>query len=1092
MYAIGFDQLRSMGFDPGAIDPRTIQIFGNPGGMLSQRNADARPADLLENAILVEGEADGKFDRNDRIIFYGQGADRIRYLQNRSVYQFEKNLYAEENFYFITAGQRTGKRIANRADLGEGFPVVRESDDYIIYEEDRVKLRDPISGREWYGETFGATLAHEFDFSVPGITNTRPVRFVSHVLGQSFANTSFRVLLNGVLVDTQKLAPIPALRYGPKAVFRRDTFQLNALKYLLPERAQHKIRYEFRKAPGLSEGYLDKFLLNFSRALSAYDKQWTFVSSHATAPVTRFEIASVSSSAYVWDISDPVNPVNQEFLFSEGSARFSTPTSALRTFVVTSELLGPRLAESVANQNIRGVTTPGLLIVTHPDFLSEAERLASHREQHSGIAVEVVTVDQIYNEFSSGRQDVSAIRDFVKVLYDKSPAVLKNLLLIGKSSYDYKDRIKNNTNFVPTYQSRNSSDPLLTYSSDDFFTFLQANEGEWSEDPARSHSLDIGIGRLPVSSIAEARAVVSKIIKYDSERQINGSWKKRIAFVGDDGNSDDGFTIIHQQQANEISKTVETLNASIDSRKLFMGSYKKTVRPNGEIVEKLEEDIRRAFELGSLIVNYTGHGNEEQWADENVFNTRDIEDLENELFPFVVTATCEFGRHDNPLFKSGAEVLLTKENAGAIGLVTTARPVNATTNFILNEAFYEALLTRSGNSYETFGDVFRRTKNSSTSGIANRNFSLLADPSQVLALPPLNVNVTEIKTINGSDTLKALSTVVVKGEITDRSGTLATSFSGSLEATLYDKENTYVTGGRNRPFEYKQWNNTLFRGLASVNGGKFTLQFTLPKNIDYQIAPGKISMYALADQLRDDAIGSYSGFKIGGSEQNVVADNQPPVLKAFMGDTSFVNGGITTPDTWLWVKLSDNTGINISSFGIGNSAFGVLNDDEENLFILNDYYVADKDNPTSGTIRFPMKGLPPGRHSLRVKAWDLENNSGETVVDFYVTDGQEIQVESFGNYPNPFSRYSTLSFTHNRSGDDLEVNFAIYRLTGEKLIDSEFVVTNSQYQVNLVELDAQDVNGKKLLPGLYLARIIVRSLTNGSKNEQVTKLVLVN
>jgi hypothetical protein len=1093
IYRITFDFLKKMGVDPGKTDPATIKIYGNGGGMLPQSNSVERPYDLIENAIFVSGTDDGRFDRNDFILFYAEGPDKSTFDTRRQIFSFQNNLYSDKNFYFLTISADAGKRAQVSDDLGTDAPVISTFNDFTFYEKDEFSVLH--SGREWFGEKFGITTnEHSFSFPAAGITSGSPFKIVSDVLGQSYTNASFKLFMNDAQVGEQYVLPVTNSQYAAKGIHKRDTIILNSSDAGADSRTLQQVKYQFMEGQGTSEGALDFFLVSFERRLALYNDQTVFLSAQSLVNVSsRFEVGSVPDGAGIWDVTDPFNCRLQAFSLNNQVATFTTATGKLKKFIVfNNKVPAPVFVGKVPNQNLHGQPTPDLIIITHPLFKEEAQRLADHRHAFSNWSVEVVTTEQVFNEFSSGRQDVSAIRDFVKHRYDRSPTTLKALLLFGKGSYDFKERVPQNTNYVTTYESRNSLHPLQTFSSDDYFGFLENAEGNWGEDPAQNHTLDIGVGRLPVTSVDNARGIVDKIIRYDTDKKAFGYWRKRIVFVADDGSTDDGFTSLHQYQANQLAEFIEGLGIGADTRKLFMGSYAKTVQPNGEFTPRLTEDVVSSFDRGSLIINYTGHGSAKQWADEDFFNNTHITKLDNELYPFLVTATCEFGRHDDPKVISGAERAVTQKNGGAIGLVTTARPVNATTNFNLNQAFYEALFQHNENSYLSIGEVFRKTKNNSTSGVANRNFSLLCDPSLSLALPANTVHVTSLTTAKGSDTLKALSTVIARGEIRDFSGKKMTSFNGTVEVTLFDKQTSFSTIGKNNPaFAYKQWSNALFRGRATVAGGEFELNFMIPKNIAYQVAAGKFSLYASDPDTHQDASGAGVNFKIGGSETDVVADNSAPSIRLFMGDSTFVNGGITTPDTYLVADLRDNSGINISDYGIGNSIIAVL-DEDAGTYILNDYYVANTDDPASGYIRYPVKGLSPGKHTFTVRAWDVFNNSVESSVDFIVTDNQNLVVESFGNYPNPFRENTTLFFTHNRPGDDLQAQVFIQNIAGETVKSGEIMIPASDYKVNLMDLSNTDNFDKKLSAGLYLARIIVRSLTNGSKNEQVTKLIILN
>jgi hypothetical protein len=1092
VYRISFDLLKKMGVDPGKVIPKNIRIFGREGGMLPQSNAISRPHDLIECAITVIGEEDGKFDKGDYILFFAEGPDDYEYDVTRDIFRYENNLFTDRNYYFLTFGQDAGKRIGTSENVAGDFPVINSFNAFSYYEKESYNIER--SGREWYGEKFGIETSYTLTYNLPGITPGSEMKIVSDVMGQSYTDASFKLFFNNVPVVEQKIQPIPNGRYSVKGLHTRDTVPVNVNDLQAPARSSQEVRYEFVKGTGYSQGYLNFILLNFSRELALYDNQTFFLSANSlNNSISTFEISQAGADARVWDITDSYNVKGQQFELTESGATFSTATSSLKKWMVFNKSAPePAFISKVENQDLSGMATPNLLIITHPDFRIEAERLANHRATYSNWVVQVVTTQEVYNQFSGGRQDVTALRDFAKLLRDKDPSAFKAILLFGKGSYDYKDRLPNNTNFVPTYESRNSLHPLQTYSSDDYFTFLEDSEGTWEESPAQQHTLDVGVGRLPVKSIEEAQSVVNKIIQYETNETGLGSWRKKIVFVADDGNSEDGFTSLHQYQADQLATFIEEDVPDVDARRLFMGSYKKKVQPNGETVPEMTDDIRRSFDLGALIINFTGHGSEFVWTDERVLTEKTIAELKNERYPFLVTATCEFGRQDDPLQISSAERSVTQTTGGSIGLVTTARPVNATTNFSLNEAFYEALFERNGNSYNTIGEVFRRTKNNSTSGVSNRNFSLIGDPSMVLALPGYSVEITSVKTALGSDTLKALSMVTARGHILDPGGTKVVAFDGEVEATLYDKQKDFVTIGKNNPpFEYQQWDNAVFRGKATVKDGEFEFSFLMTKNISDEIGNGKLSLYANDPESRLEAKGVNTNLRIGGIQTDVGGDVTPPVIRLFIGDTTFVNGGIASSDTYLIAKLEDESGINISGYGIENSIVAQL-DNDTTTYVLNDYYVTDLDTYKKGTIRFPILGLSPGPHTLTVRARDVHNNPSEAVISFIVTDGEGLVIEEFGNYPNPFLDNTTFFFTHNRSGDDLRAQLFIFNHAGQLIRSAEISVPKSEYHINLMELNTWEDSGKKLPPGLYLARVVVRSMTNGSKNEKVTKLIVLN
>lgn len=1090
VYRISADQLKKMGFDLSKTDPKRISIFGQHGGMIPQRNSDPRPSDLVELAIQVVGEDDGAFNNQDYILFYATGPDGIRFLKNKRMFYYERNIYSDVNYYFITVSETNGKRITANA-AGTGGTVVDTFHDVFYHEKD--EHNELRSGREWYGERFDLTRQHSIEIDIPGIATAEPIRMVSDVMASSANAASFRISFNDQPVADQLVPAIPNTTYGAKGRQRRDTITFDVAAVNATQRSRQKITYSFTPgSAGRSVGYLNFFSIHVLRSLQLYGDQTLFRNASASG-LTEYRISNAPANVSIWNISNPYEPVQQNFNSDGSVIKFSAhaEVESVPEFILfNTKHLSPQLAGAVENQNLRGKSAPNFLVVTHPDFLAEAQRLAAHRDAVNNWTSLVVTTEQIYNEFSSGRQDVSAIRDYVKHLYDKNPQALKVLLLFGKCSYDFKDRIPDNTNFVPTYESRNSLSPLETYSSDDFFGFLEDAEGEWGENTfLQNHTLEIGVGRLPVKSVAEARGIVDKLIAYDLNPDRFGAWRKDFVFVADDGSNSDGFTSIHQSQANVLADDIEFNYPWYNTRKIFLGTYQKIVSPNGESTPQAKADLEEAFNK-ALVINYTGHGSEKLWADERILTEEMVDNLTNTFHPFLVTATCEFGRHDDPREISGAERSVLSGKGGSIGLVTTARPVNSSTNFSLNAAFYDALFILNVDQNLTMGEVFMHTKNNSASGVANRNFSLLGDPAMKLALPPGHIDIDEIKTIHGSDTLKALSTVVVKGRINDGNGDPATGFNGTLHATVFDKRTAFETIGKNDPaFSFEQFSNALFRGEATVKEGSFEFRFVMPRNIAYGIDYGKLSLYAFDESKTLDVAGSHTTFKVGGSEPNVTSDNTSPELAVFLGDTTFIDGGLVSPNTLLVVKVSDESGINISNYGIGNTMMAILDDDGA-VFLLNDYYTASKDDFTQGWIRFPLQNLSPGEHTLTVKVWDSHNNPAQKTVRFIVSAENAFIIDEFGNFPNPFSEETTFFFRHNRPGERISGRITVVSTTGQQIGVVEFEIPESPFEARLPF--KMTGSGKKLPPGIYLGYLQIRSLSDGRRTERVAKLIVSN
>ncbi len=1086
VYKVDYNLLKAMGLNPEQIDPGKIQVFAGVNTMLPQSNQAARINDLKELSIFISGADDGKFNTGDYLLFYGQGPDGYDLPIDRGIFHYENNLFTDFNYYFLTLGSNNGKRMTSQENITGTFPIVGEFDDLAYYETEQ--YNELHSGREWFGEQFDSRTEYTIRFEVPGIVDGSSIELISDVMGQSFGESSFQLYFNNILIGEQKIQPIFDTPYASTGNDRTDTLTVSAVTVNASAKTNQDVRLEFVKASsGRSVGYLDHLLLQTKRKLALYGEQTIFHSLKSLEqPVSLFSVANMPAAGVIWNITDPFNPQIQQHSFDSGDATFGAASGSLGKYIIISNhnYPAPKLVGAVMNQNLHGLTSLDLLIVTAPEFLAEAQRLAAFRQQKNSIMAAVVTTTQVYNEFSGGKQDVTAIRDVVKYFYDQKTGI-KNLLLFGRGSYDYRNYLPYNKNFVPTYESRNSLSPLETYSSDDYFGFLEATEGNWGENPPETHTLDIGVGRLPVKKIDEAKIIVDKLIQYENQNW--GDWRKELLFVADDGDFN-----IHQGQAELLAEGIETQHPEFNVQKIYIDAFKQVKSSIGQVSPEATTALSDAVRAGVAVVNYTGHGGEQQWMQERIFDQVSLSKWKTgPHYPFLVTATCEFGRNDDPGLISTAELSLVNKDGGSIGLVTTARPVNSSTNFTLNTAFYQALFAKKQNRFRELGAVFLETKNTSISGVANRNFTLLGDPSMTLALPNPELKVTAIKNLtSGSDTLKALSSLKITGAVYEN-GLPVTDYKGKLAASLFGKIVKETTNGdENTPFDYLAHDNILFHGQASIENGQFGFELTVPKSIDPIVGTGKLSLYASSATGKIDVTGVATQLMIGSIEKNPAVDTSGPDISLFMGDTTFINGGIAGTDSRIVAILSDESGINISSYVPENNLAATL--DDSVTFTLNKYYQSDIDQATRGKVNYPVDGLKPGLHHLQFRASDTFNNQSTGSITFYVSDESGIQIENLMNYPNPFSSSTTLHFKHNRSGEDLEAVVIVYNLTGQPLISTTYQVTQSAYQVDLPAWDGTTADGTKLSNGLYLLKLSLRSLLDGSKNEKITKVIITN
>ena len=1086
IYKISHNFLTSNGISLGGVNPNQVQVLGHAGGMLPQANAATRTDDLHAFPTFVAGGADNSFDAGDFILFYAEGADKLTYSQSEKLLLKETNLYATKNYVFLKIGSTNSPKIVEQANSTGSTFTANSFDDLAYVEPENFNLL--TSGRDWYGDEYNFNTEESFDFQLAGILPNSEIRTKIQVMTRSNEASSFDFKLNGTNLGN---LPADARADGVYVIQARENSQIFSLNSNgLNTDSGLKIDLSYNKANSNSKGYLDFIAVNAKLILKLYGAQTNFRNIESlNHSVSKFVVSNLKASSVIWDVSNPLQPKKQAFNLSGTVGEFQAETNlSLKDFVVfnPAEITKvPQSIKAIQNQNLHGLSTPNLLIVTHPLFRQQAEELANLRRNHDKLVVEVVETQTVYNEFSAGKVDVSAIRDFARMLYLKEPNKLKYLLLFGDASYNYKDGV---SSFVPIYESRNSFNPVSTYSSDDYFGFFESNEGEWEEtNIVNAHTLEIGVGRLPAITPTEAQIMVDKLTRYATNLESLGKWRKNIVLTADDGDSN-----THQRHADILGKISEDSYPTYNVNRLFVDAYPQVIVNGAKKSLVMREKIKKFAEEGSLIINFTGHGNERGWASEDILNNNDIKSWRNlNNLPLLVTATCEFGRYDDPIQVSGAELSLKSKIGGAIGLLTTTRPVFSSSNLTINKAFYESVFEPIDGEMPRIGDVIRITKNNSIQGVNNRNFSLLGDPSMRLAYPELETKITEMKFENGNSTnsISALDKVMLTGEIRENSA-ISSSFNGELDVVVFEKPITITTLGddsENNEMTFQSRESKVFKGKASVKNGKFSFTFIVPKDIDYQLGEGKVSLYAKDETQNKDA-GGFHLFEIGGSSANPTSDFDAPNAEVFLNDESFQNGHTVSRQPLVIAKLSDASGFNFTGLGVGHD-LTISIDEDDYLYEVNDFFEPVLDDFTKGNLQFQVPDeLEPGKHTLKFTVFDTHNNGREIELDFVVTG--ELQIESLMAFPNPMQSQTTFSFTHNRAGDRLSVGLEIYDMTGKSVSNFQGEFLNSDAQMNILEWNGMGNSGNRLGNGLYIYKVFVQSLTDGATISKTGKVLI--
>ncbi|MCX6274127.1 MAG: type IX secretion system sortase PorU [Bacteroidetes bacterium] len=1106
VHKITYQQLKNLGLAVDQIDPRNLKIYGNGAGQLAYLNSTPRYDDLKENAIYVEGEADGQFNDGDYILFYGQKQVTWTYNSTTGIFNHSVNEYSDTTYYFVTASLPAGKRIQSRASSSSTpTHTINSFDEHEFHEADLYNFLK--SGREWYGENFDLQRTFQtFDFYIPNILSSAAdlVKVNAAVIGRSFSDEgNFNLFCNGQLIDSKTTAVT-------NTSVTADYAKVNTLGGSItscPE--SFSVRLNFASTDQSAGAWLDYIEVNARRRLdfSGAGDQIIFRDSRSagSANTGQFEISNATASTRIWDITDPINIARQQT--SQGNGTFVYPTDIIREYVAFNgnSFQTPAFIGRMANQNLHAMQQAQLIIVTNPKFLSEATRLAEFHRTHDGYNVNVATTTQIFNEFSSGSQDVCAIRDFIKMFFDRStsPADLPRFaLMFGDASYDNKYRLSNNTNFVTAYQSESSLNQTTTYISDDFFGLMDENEGIWSPW-GTAELMDISIGRLPVKSTVEAEAMVNKIVAYatpvvssnSSETNLS-DWRNIVAFVGDDQDNNTHFS-----QSETLANTVKAANPVYNVDKIYLDAYKQISTPGGQRFPDARSAIVNRVQRGALLMTYIGHGGEVGWAHERVLENEDINGWTNiKHMPAFLTATCEFSRPDDPGRTSAGELVLLNPNGGGICLFTTTRLAFSGSNFSLAQRFFDHFFTPVNGIMPTCGEVFEQTKIDYNDRYT-RNFVLLGDPAVRLAYPEYDVITNTVNahplSLN-SDTLRALSKITITGEVRNKSGSKLTGFNGVVYPTIFDKSVVYSTlgndfgwtgdGGGDFAAPFSLQKNILYKGKAQVHNGDFSFTFVVPKDISYQYGNGKISYYAHNGQ--NDANGYSMDIVVGGLNPNAGVDNVGPQVKLYLNDDKFVFGGLTDSDPVLYAEVSDSNGINTAGTGIGHDITATIDNDNAKISILNDYYESNLDSYQSGTVRYPYSGLASGRHTLTFKVWDVYNNSSDARTEFIVAETAQLALEHVLNYPNPFTTHTTFMFEHNRPYQQLSAQVQIFTVSGKLIKTLNRLITTEGYRSDDIEWDGLDDYGDRIGRGVYIYKLKVKDF-NGSSSEKFEKLVIL-
>lgn len=1051
IYKLTYSDLSTLGMDVDHIDPRNIRVYHNGGGVLNEINSPTRIDDLVELPIVVVGESDGKFDSGDYVLFYARGPVTWSYSTQKNASVHRPNAYDDYSYAFVTASLGSGKRLTSDSQpAASENETVNEFLDYQVYEDDKYNIIN--GGRTFYSNIIEGNGAVTQNFVFKNARTNRQCTISVALAGRNVNAASFQLYANDKLLKSYS---IPTTTLSSDKPFAHEVFGTTTAS-MTGDNVKISLNH-VGVAGTTSIGYVDYIEVNAWRLLSFTGAEMLFRNPEASdeAKVYLYKISGMSNSVQVWNVTDSLCPKQINGQLSGSVYSFKVQGNAKNEFIAFdgSSFHSPVLVGAIANQDLHGDRNYDYLMVVYPDFMGQASRLkAIHAQYDPDLKIKIVTPEMIYNEFGCGAVDVTAIRDYCRMLYtDNRP--LRYLLLFGDASFDFKNRTEVAT-FVPTYEARQAADIHTSIATDDYFCFMDDGEGSMSGSKP-----DIGAGRFPVSTLEQATQMVDKVERYlEVNETTMQPWRNVITFVCDDAESNE--FINHSEGYAAQIKNTGGENLVVD--KIYLDAYQQESTPNGQVAPEVNKAVNDRMEKGTLVLNYVGHGGEVQLATERIIQRVDVNSWRNgPMYPLMITGTCEFSRYDDHKRTSLGEYAFLNQYGGMIAMFTTARVTYGPNNQHFITAVYNHLFEIENGERHRLGDVYRMAKQRGSE--YERNYVFFGDPALRLPLPMLTVETTSI-----SDTIRALQPTTIEGVVKNLDGAVDESFNGIVYVRVYDKATTYTTygdeGTQQKTFDLRQ--SVLYNGKAEVVNGRFSVDFIVPRDIAYPFGKGMVSYYA-TDYVKD-ASGLYEDFVIGGFYDDAEMDETPPEIQLFIDDEKFVSGGVTGDSPTLIAYVNDRSGINTTGAGIGHDIIATLYGPSNESYNLNDYFVAEIGSQGKGTIQYRMQGLEEGDYTLTLKVWDIYNNSSTATIDFRVASSDLMVIEDPICFPNPFRNETYFSFGHNQIGNNIDIQISIFDIMGRLVAILEDHVAGTSARTNPLRWDGRANNGQLLPAGVYV------------------------
>lgn len=1088
VYRLSSSLLGKMGFN----DLSRVKLYGYGGHVQSERiDADNDYDDLREIPLYKD---------NAGALFYGKGLVSWTSPNSQGVATHASNTYAREACYFVTEGDNPLAMAQGNTGVSAST-AVNYTPAHVLYKKEEYAWYN--SGRQFFESvSYASSRSKTYSLSAPDALPERGATLTVNFSSDGTQSCSVKVACNGEEEGSLSLSTNTSSYVA--AVQSTRSFQVTL------DGSQSNQSVALSTSAGINSrlGYLS---LSYARSLVM--NQSYIPIQHATATAANVVINTQGKNVKVWQIYTAQHDMC-EMVGSQDGNTLTIPVSDLSQQYVAVDVNAtfpePSIVGGIDNQNLHALEAVDMIILVPASGLltQQAERLAQAHRDIDGLRVQVVRADQVYNEFSSGTTDATAIRRFMKMLYDRAATdadMPSYLLLFGDGLWDNRmvssgQTSRNPNDYLPCYESENSFSHIYSYVMEDYYGLLDDGEGR----NLLSDKVDIGVGRFPVTTAAQAQIVVDKTIAY-MQKENAGSWRNEICVLGDDGDNNQ-----HLEMAESISQIVEDNYPEMQVNRIYWDAYKRESSTTSTTYPGVEEAIQKQMDNGCLMVNYTGHANPTSLSHELSVLLKDIASYKVNKLPLWVTAACDVAPFDMPISSLGKDAVLQPGGA-AVAFLGTTRTVYATQNSLMNRLFTRYALSTTARQRVTIGDALRMAKVRLVSPISSSgtvvdtldytenkiHYVLLGDPALALAKPSHKLVVQQVNGVDvtqgdNSPVLKAGSLVRLKGCVQNSEEAVMNAFTGVLTANIYDSKSLITclnNAGADEAFSFYTRDKKLFVGSDSIVNGYFDFQFPVPLDIKYSNESGRISLYAIDNARENEANGYNESIIVGGSGNDFATDTLGPSITAYLNDEGYQWGSRVNTTPYFVARLADASGINITGNAVGHDIELVIDGNPATTYVLNNYYQNDMGDYTSGVVAFSIPKLSAGQHTLLLRVWDSMNNVSVFQAEFEVDETLVPQLVDVTASANPAKQSTTFLVNYNKLPESTcRFKLEVFDFVG-CLLWTHVEEGTSSTGVYPVQWNLTTSSGMPLGTGVYLYRVSVE--TDKSRAVSKTNKIIV-